>query len=103
MLDEVASKWAQLISTLPIRDVIIFLLSSTALRVAPVIEALKLPQLGYAATSVKLFDYPHFLRTIPADDVQVKVVKALTNRDDACMRLCSDNDLRQTIICCKTG
>ena len=61
----------ELVSCYAIR-VAVFVLSSTALGVTSVLEALKLPQLGYAATSVKLFDYPHFLRTIPADDVQVK-------------------------------
>ena len=49
--------------------------SATALAVAPVLEALKLVQMGYAATAMKLFDYPHFLRTIPADDVQVKALR----------------------------
>ncbi len=48
--------------------------SSVNLGIANIIKKLNLIQLGYAATSTQLFAYDHFLRTIPADDMQAEVI-----------------------------
>ncbi len=55
--------------------------SSESMRIGDIVQGLNLIQCSYASTSTELFKYKHFIRTIPADDMQTKaiveVIKAL--------------------------
>lgn len=59
--------------------------SGMSIYLARLLKSLKIPQIGFGATSVSLLDqdrYPYFIRTVPADDRQAMgIIKFLRNFD----------------------